>query len=52
MDGNPETPYAPVLLFGNKALDLFGKGIVSFIYPQIEERLSLIYGNNEAIATG
>jgi len=43
--GNPEAVYKPVPLFGNKALDLFGSAIVGLIYPQIEERLSLIYGN-------
>lgn len=46
LEGNPgEDPYTPVPLFGNKALDAFGTGIVKLIYPQIEERLSIIYGN-------
>ena len=45
INGNPEEVYNTVPLFGNKALDLFGSAIVGLIYPQIEERLSLIYGN-------
>ena len=45
-EGNPETPYSPVPIFGNKVLDIFGSSIVKFIYPQIEDRLSVIYGNN------
>lgn len=46
LEGNPyDKPYAPVLLFGNNALVVFGTGIVKFIYPQIEDRLSVIYGN-------
>lgn len=45
--GNPnEPPYSPVPILGNKVLDTFGLSIVSLIYPQIEERLSAIYGNN------
>merc|ERR1719296_44777 len=46
LEGNPdEAPYAPVPLIGNNALDAFGTGIVKLIYPQIEDRLSVIYGN-------
>lgn len=46
LKGNPnEAPYSPVPLAGKNALDLFGKGIIKLIYPQIEKRLSLIYGN-------
>eukprot|EP00587_Corethron_hystrix_P001888 CAMPEP_0113306580 /NCGR_PEP_ID=MMETSP0010_2-20120614/5773_1 /TAXON_ID=216773 ORGANISM="Corethron hystrix, Strain 308" /NCGR_SAMPLE_ID=MMETSP0010_2 /ASSEMBLY_ACC=CAM_ASM_000155 /LENGTH=774 /DNA_ID=CAMNT_0000161273 /DNA_START=426 /DNA_END=2750 /DNA_ORIENTATION=+ /assembly_acc=CAM_ASM_000155 len=46
MKGNPnEAPYSPVPIFGNNVLDLFGKVIIKTIYPQIEKRLSLIYGN-------
>merc|ERR1712194_392802 len=46
MEGNPnEAPYGPVPLFGNNVLDLFGRAVIRFIYPQIDQRLSLIYGN-------
>lgn len=45
IEGNPESAYSTVPLFGNKALDIFGSAIIGLIYPQIEERLSLIYGN-------
>lgn len=46
LKGNPnESAYSPVPLAGKNALDLFGKGIIRLIYPQIEKRLSLIYGN-------
>jgi len=46
MEGNPnEAPFSPVPIVGANALDLFGSGIINFIYPQIEQRLSLIYGN-------
>lgn len=46
MEGNPnEAPYSPVPVVGKNALDLFGKGIIQLIYPQIEKRLSLIYEN-------
>ena len=45
LEGNPEETYSPVPIVGNKALDLFGSAIVGLIYPQIEKRLSLIYGN-------
>jgi pimeloyl-ACP methyl ester carboxylesterase len=45
IEGNPEEVYSPVPIFGNKALDVFGSAIVGLIYPQIEKRLSLIYGN-------
>jgi len=45
-EGNPnEAPYSPVPVVGRNALDLFGKGIIQLIYPQIDKRLSLIYGN-------
>ena len=44
--GNPnEAPYSPVPILGNKSLDTFGLSIVKIIYPQIEDRLSIIYGN-------
>lgn len=45
IEGNPETIYSPVPFFGNKALDVFGAAIIGLIYPEIEKRLSLIYGN-------
>ncbi|KAL7538957.1 hypothetical protein ACHAXR_012494 [Thalassiosira sp. AJA248-18] len=46
LKGNPnEAPYTPVPVVGKNALDLFGKGIIQLIYPQIEKRLSLIYAN-------
>ncbi len=45
LEGNPEEAYKPVPVFGNTALDVFGSAIVGLIYPQIEKRLSLIYGN-------
>ena len=45
MEGNPNEPYSPVPILGGNGLDLFGTGIIKFIYPQIEQRLSLIYGN-------
>lgn len=46
LKGNPnESPYAPVPVLGKNALDLFGRGIIELIYPQIEKRLNLIYGN-------
>lgn len=45
IEGNPEEVYSTVPFFGNRALDLFGSAIVGLIYPQIEKRLSLIYGN-------
>jgi len=46
LEGNPsDDPYAPVPLFGNRALNAFGTGIVRLIYPQIEDRLLVIYGN-------
>jgi len=45
IQGNPNEAYKPVPLIGNKALDVFGSAIVGLIYPQIEKRLSLIYGN-------
>lgn len=46
MEGNPnEAPYRPVPIVGNNSLDLFGTGIIKFLYPQIEKRLSLIFGN-------
>jgi pimeloyl-ACP methyl ester carboxylesterase len=51
MEGNPnEAPYGPVPLFGNNVLDLFGRAVIRFIYPQIDQRLSLIYGNRLANA--
>lgn len=51
LEGNPnEPPYAPVPLLGNNVLDLFGRGIIRLIYPQIDQRLSLIYGNRLANA--
>jgi len=44
--GNPnEAPYSPIPLVGNNALDAFGTAIVKLIYPQIEQRLSIIYGH-------
>lgn len=47
MMGNPyEKPYSPIPILGNKSLDLFGYGIIQFLYPQIADRLTLIYGNN------
>lgn len=47
LQGNPkEAPYGPVPLLGNNALDAFGTAIIQLIYPQIEKRLNLIYGNN------
>ena len=47
LKGNPnEGSYSPVPLVGKNALDLFGRGIIQLIYPQIEKRLSLIYNNN------
>ena len=45
MEGNPNEPYSPVPILGGNGLDLFGTGIIKLIYPQIEQRLSLIYGN-------
>lgn len=45
IEGNPEEVYSPVPVFGNNALDVFGSAIIGFIYPQIEQRLSIIYGN-------
>mmetsp|Transcript_50493 Transcript_50493/g.56333 ORF Transcript_50493/g.56333 Transcript_50493/m.56333 type:complete len:836 (-) Transcript_50493:77-2584(-) len=46
LEGNPnEAPYSPVPILGNKSLDTFGLSIVKIIYPQIEDRLSIIYGN-------
>lgn len=46
MEGNPnEAPYKPVPILGANGLDLFGTGIIKLIYPQIEQRLSLIYSN-------
>ena len=45
IEGNPEEKYSPVPFFGNRALDVFGSAIVGLIYPQIEKRLSLIYGH-------
>merc|ERR1712086_887062 len=45
IEGNPEKKYSPVPFFGNRALDVFGSAIVGLIYPQIEKRLSLIYGH-------
>jgi len=45
IEGNPDEAYKPVPLVGNKALDVFGSAIIGLIYPQIEKRLSLIYGN-------
>lgn len=51
LEGNPDDKaYAPVPLFGNNALDAFGTGIVKLIGPQIEDRLSVIYGNRMANA--
>ena len=44
LEGNPnEAPYGPVPVVGNTFLDIFGRGIIQSIYPQIEKRLSLIY---------
>lgn len=45
LEGNPEEQYSSVPVFGNRALDVFGSAIVGLIYPQIEKRLSLIYGH-------
>ncbi|KAL7448675.1 hypothetical protein ACHAWC_000824, partial [Mediolabrus comicus] len=45
MEGNPNEPYSPVPIVGGNGLDLFGTAIIKLIYPQIEQRLSLIYGN-------
>jgi pimeloyl-ACP methyl ester carboxylesterase len=45
MEGNPNEPYSPVPILGGNGLDLFGTGVIKLIYPQIEQRLSLIYGN-------
>lgn len=46
LEGNPnEAPYSPVPVLGNKSLDTFGLSIVNLIFPQVEERLSAIYGN-------
>ena len=36
-------PYSPIPLLGPPALELFGLGIIGLIYPQIDQRLSLIY---------
>eukprot|EP00531_Pseudo-nitzschia_arenysensis_P005969 CAMPEP_0116122142 /NCGR_PEP_ID=MMETSP0329-20121206/4059_1 /TAXON_ID=697910 /ORGANISM="Pseudo-nitzschia arenysensis, Strain B593" /LENGTH=870 /DNA_ID=CAMNT_0003615975 /DNA_START=96 /DNA_END=2708 /DNA_ORIENTATION=- len=43
--GNPEKSYSPIPLLGNRFLDVWGSAIIGLIYPQIEKRLSLIYGN-------
>jgi pimeloyl-ACP methyl ester carboxylesterase len=35
--------FAPVPLFGQRGLDLFGDAVISLIYPQIRDRLASIY---------